>query len=175
MAHGQAGRMEFYDLTPLTGRRASADRTVVIMSYDINYLLARVILLSLLPSVLAGAIVYPLVHSYAILVVLLVETTLTVVFYARSSTGLQLRVWRRLWNKSRANLGKVFLRNVPVDTGAPPVVMLTQASMPNPVATTVTDADVFGETPAGVAAPPKQLRPAPERRTDIVADDWYVS
>ena len=78
------------------------------------------ILLSLLPSILVGAVLYPFLHSYVIFVVLLVETAFTVIFYARSSTGLQLRVWRRLWNKSRANLGKVFLRNVPIDTGAPP-------------------------------------------------------
>lgn len=167
-------RMIFYDLTPLTGRRATADRTVVIMSYDINYLLARVVLLSLLPAMAVGAITYPLLHSYAIFVVLIVETALTVIFYARSSTGLQLQIWRRLWNKSRANLGKVFLRNVPVDTGAPPVVILTQASMPNPLATAVSDAEVFGATPVGVLPEPKPLQPAPERLTGAVDHDWYV-
>src|SRR3954451_22244497 len=175
MGQDTGRRMIFYDLTPLTGRRATADRTVVVMSYDVNYLLARVILLSLLPAVVAAAVFYPLLHSYAIFVALLVEIALTIIFYARSSSGLQLRVWRRLWNKSRANLDTVYLRNVPVDTGAPPVVMLTQASMPNPFCTAVTDAEVFGATPAGGVAPPKQLKPAPERRTDVVAHDWYLS
>lgn len=175
MAPDGAGRMIFYDLTPLTGRRAAADRTVVIMSYDVSYLLARVVLLSLIPAMLAGAVFYPFLHSYAVFVVLLVETALTVVFYARSSTGLQLRVWRRLWNKSRANLGKVFLRNVPVDTGAPAVVMLTQASMPNPLATSVSDADVFGPAPTGPLPPPEPLRPAPPRMTGPADQDWYLS
>ena len=53
--------------------------------------------------------------------------------------------------------------------------MLTQASMPNPLATAVTDAEVFGATPAGVLIPPEPLQPAPERRTDIVTRDWYLS
>ena len=169
----ESSRMMLYDLTPLTGRKATADRTVVVMSYDMNYLLARVILLSLLPSMAVGAVLYPLLHTYAILVVLIAEAVLTVIFYTRSSTGLQLRIWRRLWNKSRANLGRIYLRNVPVDTGAPPVVLLTQASMPNPLTISISDAEVFGATPVGVLPEPKPLRPAPPRLTDPANPDWY--
>ncbi|GAA3634600.1 hypothetical protein [Microlunatus ginsengisoli] len=167
-------RMVLYDLTPLTGRKASADRTVVIMTWDVNYLLARVLLLSLLPAVLLGAIAYPLLHSYAVFVVLATEALFTVVFYARSSTGLQLRVWRRLWNKSRANLGRVYLRNVPVGTGAPAIVMLTQASVPNPHIPDITDGEVFGPTPAAPDPEPVALRPAPPRRVGQVDHDWYA-
>ena len=69
--------MLLYDLTPLTGRKSATGRTVVIMSYDINYLLARVLLLSLLPALMVGALVYPLLHSYAIIAVLLAELAFT--------------------------------------------------------------------------------------------------
>jgi hypothetical protein len=163
-----------YDLTPLTGRKATSGRTVVIMTYDVNYVLARVVLLSLLPSMLVGAIVYPLMHAYAVVVVAVVEVVLATAFYARSSTGLQLRLWRRLWNKSRANLGKVYLRSVPVATEGAPLVMLTQASMPNPCISYITDADIFGATPAGPRPASKPLGPPPERLTGITAHDWYA-
>lgn len=165
--------MILYDLTPLTGRKAAADRTVVIMSYDINYLLARVLLLSLLPAILLGAMFYPLLHSYTLIVVLLAEIALTFVFYARSSTGLQLRVWRKVWNRSRSNLGKVLLRNREVAVDRPAVVMVTQASRPNPFAHDISDADVFGAVPERMAQPAAVWAPAPERRTGPPPDDWY--
>lgn len=163
-----------FDLTPLTGRKATADRTVVIMTYDVNYLLARVVLLSLLPSMLLGMLAFPLLHSYAIVVVALAELGFAIVFYARSSTGLQLRIWRRLWNRSRANLGKVFLRNVIVDTAPPTLVMATQASMPNPLVHDIDDDQVFGEPPAGRPVEAEPLLPAPDRMTGIQAHDWYL-
>ena len=165
--------MLLYDLTPLTGRKSATGRTVVIMSYDINYLLARVLLLSLLPALMVGALVYPLLHSYAIIAVLLAELAFTFVFYARSSTGLQLRVWRRVWNRSRSNVGKVLLRNREVTADAAAVVLLTQASRPNPCAAAITDDDVFGAIPAAAAKAPQVLVPAPARRTDFPADDWF--
>lgn len=165
--------MILWDLTPLTGRRASAERTVVIATYDVSYVLARVLLLSLLPAMLIGAMTYPLLHSYALIVVILAEAVITFVFYARSSNGLQLRLWRRVWNRSRAQNGKILLRNREVSPDRPPLVMVTQAAVPNPCIPEISDADVFGRAGGESAPAPVELAPAPQRCTDLHPDDWY--
>jgi hypothetical protein len=104
-----------YDLTALTGREASEDRRTVIMSYDVSHDTLRTLIVAGIPGLACMGLFAPLLGLYAVIVGALIGLTVGVLVYARSSSGLRLRLWRQLWNKRRAANGRVYLRGRIVD------------------------------------------------------------
>ena len=106
-----------YALTPMTGREAAEQRTVVIGTVEMNWRL-WVILIAASPFALfATMIVWTVLGQYALVMLPTVLIAAAWLFYRRSTSGLRLRTYQTILDKRRAQSGdQFFLCGQPIDT-----------------------------------------------------------
>lgn len=130
-----------YDLTPMTGREAQSQRTVVIQTFEVNYRAVMVVAVSFIPAVTMAVLFYPVLGQGSLAVFFLVIALALVLFQVRSSRGLRLYTWRRMWDAQRASYDKVWLCGRELDLSMDSLRILAPSSVPNPHRVTVSDLD----------------------------------
>ncbi|GAB2733284.1 hypothetical protein [Nocardioides pakistanensis] len=104
-----------YTLTPLTGREASANRTVVIGTVEFNWRVWMILVWTAPVALLATVTAWPLIGQYAIIMLPLVEGAALWLIHRRTSTGLRLRTYQAINDKRRSNLNQFFLCGHKID------------------------------------------------------------
>lgn len=119
-------------LTPLTGREASEQRTVVIGTIELNWRLFVVLVASSPVGVLLAAMLWPFLREYTLLVPPVVMGGAALLFYRRSSkSAMGLRTYQVLLDKRRADdVGKVYLCGYEVDLSMDTIVNLKHNTAP---------------------------------------------
>lgn len=98
-----------YSLTAMTGREASANRTVVIGTVEFNWRVWMILLFTAPVALVATVFAWAFVGQVAIAVFPLVEIAAVFLIHRRQSSGLRLRTYqavldqkRGLWDKAAA-------------------------------------------------------------------------
>ncbi len=121
-----------YDLTPLTGRLASDNRRTVVLSRDISWDALRAAILSVIPAIGCTVLLAPFLGVWGLIIGTLVGGMIGVLTYVRSPNGMQLRLWRQVWNRRRAMNGHVLLRGKIVNPEPPRVLLLSPSLVEAP-------------------------------------------
>lgn len=105
-----------YSLTRMTGREASAQRTVVIGTVELNWQVWIILLVAFLPAVLLTAVLWPFLGQLAIVTIPVIEGVAVFLIHRRSSKGLRLRTYRAMWDRKKASLDTFMLCGQKIET-----------------------------------------------------------
>lgn len=100
---------QLYQLTKMTGREASASRTVVVGVVDVSWRVVVIGLAGLLTGIPLVALLWPLVGSFALVMLIGWITAGLWLFHGRSRRGLAVHNYVRLLNRRRAVLNRFLL------------------------------------------------------------------
>ncbi|MGL5825515.1 MAG: hypothetical protein ACRCYU_11985 [Nocardioides sp.] len=106
--------LPLYSLTAMTGREASASRTVVIGTVELNYRVWIIILCSSPIGLLLAGLCWPLIGQIAILWIFVIPPVALYLVHARSRQGLKQPVYRTLIDKRKADLNTFYLCDEPL-------------------------------------------------------------
>lgn len=138
-----------YTLTPMTGREASAARTVVIGTVEINFRVWMILLWSSPIGLLLTLILWPFLAELALVAFPLVSATAVFLVHRRSTTGMRLRTYQSIWDKRKAQLDTFYLCGEPIEVTSDDFHLLgsNTVTMPRRLADRDDDAalnDMFG-------------------------------
>ena len=122
--------MTMYNLTPMTGKEASGERTWVMFSMELHRRAVMIVGIALLPTLLLTISLYPLLGQYVIFVVPLIPSAALFLFYFRSSQGLKLRPYQQFSNRRKAQLDTLLFCGSSMDMLAPEIMRLVPAHVP---------------------------------------------
>lgn len=152
-----------YMLTPMTGREAAEQRTVIIGTVELNWRL-WIILIAASPVALFVTLVFwPFFGQLALIMLPIVLIAAAVLFYQRSTSGLRLRRYQALMDKKKARSGtQLFLCGVPIDTSEAQFRRVMPAAAPYGRADELAAAKPSGKALVETSPLPS---PSPERPT----------
>lgn len=106
--------MKVYTLTRLT-RKIDEQRRVVIQGFEVRARLLKVVLLGAVPAAVLAAISATVLGIYAVMVFALAEIAVYVLIEARIRSGLRLRAYQDLLDRSRSKVGTFQVAGETVD------------------------------------------------------------
>lgn len=124
--------MLMYNLTEMTGREATSQRTVIIGSVELNKRAWYLMIASFPVGVIFGALLWPLLGELAIFAVPVVAVGALFLFHWRSNNGLRLRYFESIMDKRRARVGEAMLANQAIDIAEQSIYNLMQNHAPYP-------------------------------------------
>lgn len=98
-----------YTLTAMTGKEASANRTVVIGTIEFNWRVWMILVWAAPVALLATIVAWPFLGQVSLIMFPLVEGAAIFLIHRRSSQGLKLRTYQALWDKKRSDLNSFIL------------------------------------------------------------------
>lgn len=107
--------MLMYSLTAMTGKEASASRTVVIGTVEFNWRVWMILLWTAPLGVIFAAIMWAVIGQLAIFTIPAVSLAALYLIHYRQKDGLRLATYQALWDKKKANTNQFFLCGVPID------------------------------------------------------------
>ena len=119
-----------YLLTPMTGRTSSADRTTVIGTVEMKWRTFWIAVLAMVPGGILAAIFFPMLQSWALLWIPLVEGAAFLLIERRSREGLRLRTYQAMFDKKRSNINTFHLCGQPVHVGGEGFGTIRQITVP---------------------------------------------
>lgn len=148
---------QMFSLTELTGREASAHRTVVIGTVEMNWRVWMVLLWTLPLALMVTAVLFVFAGSAALLAIPLVEGGAIYLIHRRTRSGLKLRTYQAIWDRKRSTVDAFFICGQPIDLSQDRFVSLIGSTVPNP---NFVPAIVDGQNPTGPDASqgPRQAR-----------------
>ncbi|KQP62876.1 hypothetical protein [Nocardioides sp. Leaf285] len=155
-----------YVLTEMTGREAAEQRTVVIGSVELNWRLWLVLLGSFVAALPLTFLAFAFVGQLGLVTLPVVLGLGALLFYRRSTQGLQLRTYRALLDTRKARAADQFyLCGLPIDTSDSQVkrLMTTAAAYTTP--SDVPRSQPLGNAPTKRRAP-KRAAHLPEINTE---------
>lgn len=106
-----------HTLTTMTGREATASRTVVISTFEMGLRTAIVLLVGLVPGAMLTGLLLPFFGAYGLIGLPLVEIAVLFLFNSRSKSGMRQYRWRAMADKRQALDPRTFyLRETPIST-----------------------------------------------------------
>lgn len=125
-----------FDLTPYTSREAKQRaRTIVIQRMEINYRLAMILAISLVPGFIVVGFAWPLLHEMSIALFPVVLAVSWFVFYRQDKRGLRLRTYQTIRDRLKAKTGELYVAGKPVSVSMSDLRVLVRSSLPAPRAT----------------------------------------
>lgn len=106
--------MKVYTLTRLT-RKIDEQRRVVIQGFEVRARLVKVALIGAVPAGLLAAMSATVLGVYAIVVFAAVEAAVYILLEARIRSGLRLRAYQDLLDRSRSKVGMFQVAGETVD------------------------------------------------------------
>lgn len=125
-----AGINSLYLLTPMTGRTSSADRTTVIGTVEMKWRTFWIAVFAMVPAGVLSALFAPMLGSWALLWIPLVEGAAFLLIEGRSKEGLKLRTYQTLFDKKRSSVNTFFLCGRPVDVSGDSFGTVRQITVP---------------------------------------------
>lgn len=120
-----------FDLTPFTSRQAKQQaRTIVIQRVEVNYRLALILLVALVPAVVVAGALWPLLHELGLFMVPITLTAGWWFFYRRDRNGLKLRTYQSMKDRISARSGDLYVAGKPVRVEAADLRILVRNSIP---------------------------------------------
>jgi len=154
--------VKVYTLTRLT-RKIDEQRRVVIQGFEVRARLVKVVLIGAVPAALLAAISATVLGIYAILVFVLVEVAVYILIEARIRSGLRLRAYQDLLDRSRSKVGTFQVAGETVDPLGGDWGYVTASSRPRQRrAGEILDDEIADLTGGRLDAP------APKRKTKAV-------
>lgn len=98
-----------YTLTAMTGREASATRSTVVLSFELNWRVLMVLLCCSPVALFVTIVGYVMIGQVALFLLPAVEALGVFLFHRRSTQGLRLRTYQSLMDKGRSNVGSFML------------------------------------------------------------------
>ena len=121
-----------FSLTELTGREASAQRTVVIGTVEMNWRVWMVLVWTFPLAVIVAALFYPFLQAGAILAIPLVEGGALYMIHRRTRSGLKLRTYQALLDRKRSAVNTFFICGQPIDLSLDKFMVLANSAVQNP-------------------------------------------
>lgn len=121
-----------FSLTELTGREASAQRTVVIGTVEMNWRVWMVLVWTFPLAVIVAAVFYPFLQAGAILAIPVVEGAALYMIHRRTRSGLKLRTYQALWDRKKAAVNTFFICGQPIDLSLDKFIVLANSAVQNP-------------------------------------------
>lgn len=121
-----------FSLTELTGREASAQRTVVIGTVEMNWRVWMVLVWTFPLAVIVAALFYPFLQAGAILAIPLVEGGALYMIHRRTRSGLKLRTYQALLDRKRSAVNTFFICGQPIDLSIDKFMVLANSAVQNP-------------------------------------------
>lgn len=135
-------RDPLYDMTAMSGRRASESRSVAVGPIDTSHRLILLLPLAFLVSLAPAGLVWALAGgTAALLTEIFCIACLVWLFHGRGRDDLQLRNWRRLLNRRQAVLNQFMVGSQVVQIPSTEYRMIVPGSRPNPDLADVVDQD----------------------------------
>jgi hypothetical protein len=119
-----------YTLTAMTGREASAKRTVVIGTFEFNRRVWLILAAAFPAAVLVMAILWMFVGQLALVTLPVVEVGAVWLFHMRSNSGLRLRTYQAIWDKRTASVDEFVMCGQPIDVSQSDFRRLMQNTAP---------------------------------------------
>lgn len=107
-----------YTLTAMTGKEASANRTTVIGSVELNWRVWMILIWASPVALLVTLFTWPIFGQISLLAIPIVECGAIFMLHRRSSKGLRLRTYQALWDKKKAALNTFLLCGRKIDIGS---------------------------------------------------------
>ena len=148
-----------FTLTAMTGREASAHRTVVIGTVEMNWRVWMILLGAFPLAIISTLILMPFVGISSLLMIPLIEGGAVFAIHRRSRSGLKLRTYQSFYDKRRAVLNQYMLGQQPIDLDLSRFETLYSASAPNPEMLAALEGDERDRVLASM--PSVAVRPAP--------------
>ena len=123
--------MRVFVLTELT-RNASSQRRVVIQGLDLPARGLLIALAALLPGILLSALFFAVLGQYAFFMIPISEVAMFWLVESRTRSGLHLRQYQSLLDRSKSNVGIFMCCGVPVEPLAGRWGTIVSSSQPNP-------------------------------------------
>ena len=121
-----------FSLTELTGREASAQRTVVIGTVEMNWRVWMVLVWTFPLAVIVAAFFYPFLQAGSLLIIPAVEGGALYMIHRRTRSGLKLRTYQALWDRKKSATNTFFICGQPIDLALDNFMVLANAAVPNP-------------------------------------------
>lgn len=125
-----------HTLTALTGRNASANRTMIVGGTEFRRQHVVIAVIGALPAIVTTVVLWSVIGQYAVLALFAVEGLTFWLLGARSRHGLQQRTFEALLDKKRSDAGKFSMCGKPIDPELNEIGTLISASVPNPFLST---------------------------------------
>lgn len=119
-----------YLLTPMTGRTSGADRTTVIGTVEMKWRTFWIVVIAMVPAGILTAMFFPLLESWALLWIPMVEGAAFLLIERRSKEGLRLRTYQVMFDKKRSNVNTFYLCGQPVDVSGETFGTVRQITVP---------------------------------------------
>ena len=119
-----------YLLTPMTGRSSGADRTTVIGTVEMKWRTFWIAAIAMVPAGILTAVFFPMLQSWALLWIPLVEGAAFLLIERRSKEGLKLRTYQAMFDKKRSNVNTYYLCGMPVDVTGEQFGTIRQITVP---------------------------------------------
>ncbi|ACL42373.1 hypothetical protein Achl_4422 (plasmid) [Pseudarthrobacter chlorophenolicus A6] len=119
-----------YLLTPMTGRTSGADRTTVIGTVEMKWRTFWIAVIAMVPAGILTAFFFPMLQSWAMLWIPLVEGAAFLLIERRSKDGLRLRTYQAMFDKKRSAVNTFYLCGMPVDVTGETFGTIRQITVP---------------------------------------------
>lgn len=134
-----------YLLTPMTGRTAGSDRTMIIMTVEMKWRSFWIALAAFIPGLILTVIFTPMLGAWALLWLAGIEAAAFYLIERRSKDGLRLRTYQSMFDKKRSNLNVFYLCGSPIEITGTQFGTIQQVTAPVHKTTEDPDlSDVFG-------------------------------
>lgn len=131
-----------FDLTDMTGKKAKANRAVVIMTVEMNRATLVAAIVSAVPALVIALISLPLVGVWSIIVAAVVFGIFMFLFLGHQRRGLQLKQWRGWADKRRTRTDVLIQCNRVIDPTFSETRRIVRSTMPNPLLDDIDDEDL---------------------------------
>lgn len=159
-----------FDLTPMT-RGAASDRKTVVATFEVKTRHFVILVASMIPSMILVASFWGLIREYAILIWPLVTGAIFFFTEGRTKSGMQVRYWEALRNRTKSMDGRFFIGTTEVHPLNREIREVHRSSVPVPragstaeLADSVTAGDIFTE-PTRATRRGRKSKPAEAAQT----------
>lgn len=121
-----------FTLTAMTGREASAHRTVVIGTVEMNWRVWMILLFTFPLALIVTLVLLPFVGITSLLAIPVIEGLAVFAIHRRSRSGMKLRTYQTFLDKRRSVLNQYFLGGQPIDLDLSNYQTIYSASVSSP-------------------------------------------
>lgn len=131
-----------FDLTDMTGKKAKANRQVVILTVEMNRATLIASIVSIFPAVVIALVTVPFIGVWSVLVAAVAFMAFMFFFLGRQRRGLQLKQWRGWADKRRARTDVFIQCNRVIDPSSSETRRIIRSARPNPLLAHVDDEEL---------------------------------
>jgi hypothetical protein len=117
-------------MTELTGSRSNDERKIIFSGYEFDFRHFWIAIIAAIPGALLTAMFWPLLDTYAVLLLLLVEVAAFFLIERRARDGMELRTWQAIRDKKKAAVGHFYVCGAPVSMTEESFITFRSSTVP---------------------------------------------